>query len=87
MTFYGNCPSRILPIVSLLEFEREILLERQCVGIAKAKAEGKYKGRAPKARDKELDLQLKTAEGMKPRAIAEALGISVPSVYKYRKVA
>jgi DNA invertase Pin-like site-specific DNA recombinase len=70
-----------------LEFEREILLERQCVGIAKAKAEGKYKGRAPKARDKELDLQLKTAEGMKPRAIAEALGISVPSVYKYRKVA
>jgi DNA-binding CsgD family transcriptional regulator len=31
-----------------------------------------------------LDIQLMTAEGMKPKAIAEALSISVPSVYKYR---
>ena len=69
---------------SIAEFEREILLERQRIGIAKAKAEGKYKGRMPKARDKKLDIQRMTAEGMKPKAIAEALGISVPSVYKYR---
>lgn len=41
--------------------------------------------RKPKARDKELDIQRMTAEGMKPKAIAEALGISVPSVYKYRR--
>ena len=26
-----------------------------------------------------------TAEGMKPKAISEALGISIPSVYRYRK--
>ena len=32
------------------EFEREIMLERQREGIAKAKAEGKYKGRKPTAR-------------------------------------
>ena len=61
--------------------------QRQRIGIAKAEAEGKYKGRKPKARDKELDIQRMTAEGMKPKAIAEALGISVPSVYKYRKAA
>lgn len=31
---------------SVAQFEREIMLERQCEGIAKAKAAGKYKGRA-----------------------------------------
>lgn len=33
---------------SVAQFEREIMLERQREGIAKAKAAGKYKGRAPK---------------------------------------
>src|SRR3546814_11163110 len=37
---------------SIAEFERELMLERQREGIAKAKAEGKYKGRAPTARAK-----------------------------------
>src|SRR5271166_3416703 len=32
---------------AIAQFEREIMLERQREGIAKAKAEGKYKGRAP----------------------------------------
>jgi DNA invertase Pin-like site-specific DNA recombinase len=35
-----------------LTFEREVMLERQREGIAKAKAEGKFKGRAPTARRK-----------------------------------
>ena len=30
-------------------FEREMMLERQREGIAKAKAEGKYKGRKPRS--------------------------------------
>ncbi len=30
---------------SIAQFERELMLERQREGIAKAKAEGKYKGR------------------------------------------
>ena len=47
-------------------------------------AEGKYKGRKPKARDKKLDIQRMSAEGMKPRAISEVPGISVPSVYKFK---
>ena len=34
------------------QFEREMMLERQREGIARAKAEGKYKGRAPTARRK-----------------------------------
>jgi len=34
------------------QFEREIMLERQREGIAKAKADKKYKGRTPTARAK-----------------------------------
>ena len=32
---------------AIAQFERELIRERMLVGIAKAKAEGKYKGRAP----------------------------------------
>jgi DNA invertase Pin-like site-specific DNA recombinase len=35
---------------SIAQFERDLMLERQREGIAKAKAEGKYKGRKPTAR-------------------------------------
>ena len=37
------------------QFEREIMLERQREGIARAKAVGKYKGRKPTARQKSTD--------------------------------
>jgi DNA invertase Pin-like site-specific DNA recombinase len=37
---------------AIAQFERELMLERQREGVAKAKAEGKYKGRAPTARAK-----------------------------------
>ena len=40
----------------IAEFEREMLLEREREGIAKAKAEGRYKGRAPTARRKSADV-------------------------------
>ena len=39
-------------LASVAQFEREVMLERQREGIAKAKAEGKFKGRAPTARAK-----------------------------------
>jgi DNA invertase Pin-like site-specific DNA recombinase len=35
---------------AIAQFERELIRERMLVGVAKAKAEGKYKGRKPKAR-------------------------------------
>ena len=34
-------------IGSVAQFERELMLERQRIGIQKAKEEGKYKGRPP----------------------------------------
>lgn len=64
------------------EFEREIMLERQREGIAKAKAEGKYKGRAPTARAKAEDVRKLHGEGVGPTEISRRLGIGRASVYR-----
>jgi DNA invertase Pin-like site-specific DNA recombinase len=64
------------------QFEREIMLERQREGVARAKAEGKYKGRAPTARAKATDIRRLAAEGLTRDAIAQQLGIGVASVYR-----
>lgn len=63
------------------EFEREIMLERQREGIAKAKAAGKYKGRAPTAQRRKNEVEALVAEGIGPTEIAKRLGISRASVY------
>lgn len=71
---------------SIAQFEREIMLERQREGIAKAKSEGKYKGRAPTARAKaEQVLELAKQPGMTKEGIASALNIGVASVYRVLK--
>lgn len=67
---------------SVAEFEREIILERQREGIAKAKAEGKYKGRAPTARARADDVLSLKAAGVGPAEIARQLGLSRASVYR-----
>lgn len=64
------------------EFEREIMLERQREGIAKAKADGKYKGRKPTAMAKADEVKLLKAEGMGASEIAKRLGIGRASVYR-----
>jgi DNA invertase Pin-like site-specific DNA recombinase len=69
-------------IGSVAQFEREVMLERQREGIAKAKAEGKYKGRAPTARAKSADIHRLAAEGVTREAIATKLKIGVASVYR-----
>ena len=64
------------------QFEREIMLERQREGIAKAKGEGRYKGRKPTARAKAGDVLRLAAAGKTREAIAAELGIGVASVYR-----
>lgn len=66
----------------IAEFEREIMLERQREGIAKAKADGKYKGRKATARAKEEDVLRLKAEGVGATEIAKRLGIGRASVYR-----
>ena len=69
------------------EFERSMMLERQREGIAKATADGVYKGRKPTARAKAAEVAEMKAAGKSVRAIAEALGISVGSVHGILKAA
>jgi DNA invertase Pin-like site-specific DNA recombinase len=63
-------------------FERELMLERQREGIAKAKAEGKYKGRKPTARARAAEVNALKADGVRPVEIARRLGIGRASVYR-----
>ena len=67
---------------SIAEFEREIMLERQKEGIAKAQSEGKYRGRAPTARAKADQVFVLERAGKTREAIAKEVGISLVSVYR-----
>ena len=67
---------------SVAQFEREVMLERQREGIAKAKAEGKFKGRAPTARNKADEVRAMAQAGMTRQVIAGKLGMSERSVYR-----
>jgi len=77
---------QITLIGGIAQWERECMLERQKVGIAKAKQEGKYKGRVPTAKRLEKDIQSLHLQGIKPSQIAKELNIGVASVYRYRNV-
>ncbi len=64
------------------QFEREMMLERQREGIAKAKAAGKYKGRKPTALAKATEVKALRDEGVGGTEIARRLGIGRASVYR-----
>ena len=67
---------------SIAQFERELMLERQREGIAKAKADGKYTGRKPTARAKAGEVKALKAQGIGPSEIARRLGIGRTSVHQ-----
>ena len=60
-------------IGSIAEFERSIMLSRQLEGIAKAKAEGKYRGGVPTARAKAEQVFALVDAGKTREAAAEEL--------------
>ncbi len=67
---------------AIAEFERGLLLERQREGVAKAKLDGKYKGRKPTARAKAAEVIKLESEGVQRTEIARRTGIGVASVYR-----
>lgn len=69
---------------SFAEFERELMLERQREGIAKAKEEGKYKGRTKSVDDDAIREAMKK-EGASYRKVAKELGISLSTVQRAMK--
>ena len=70
---------------SVAQFERELMLERQAEGIAKAKAAGKYTGRKPTARAKADRVHELDQQGLTRKAIADQLEIGIASVYRILK--
>ncbi len=67
---------------AMAQWERELMIERQKIGIQKAKEAGKYKGRAPTARMKKDEVAKLRDEGVNPTEISRRLGISRSSVYR-----
>jgi DNA invertase Pin-like site-specific DNA recombinase len=90
-TATGRMMLQVLGAVAV--HERASMLERQREGIAKAKAEGKYKGRARTAMAKAGEVEKLLAVGLNPTEVAGKLGIGRSSVYpamrerKIRRVA
>ncbi|MCP2680414.1 recombinase family protein [Maricaulaceae bacterium NA33B04] len=73
----------VLGIVgSVAQFERELMLERQRVGIKRAKEAGKYKGRKPTAQAKADEVKALVAQGVPKAEVARRLGIGRASVYR-----
>src|ERR1700722_8083328 len=64
------------------QFEREMMLERQREGIAKAQADGRYKGRPKSASLLASEARPMVADGRTLTEAAKALGIARASVYR-----
>jgi hypothetical protein len=69
-------------LAGVATWEREIMLERRREGIAKAKAEGRYKGRAPTVATQAKQIRSMRAAGVGPADIARQLGVARSSVYR-----
>src|SRR4051794_1427131 len=74
-------------LAGVATWEREIMLERQREGIAKAKGEGKYKGRKPTVAVQADQIRTLRAAGEKPAHIARRLGVARSSIYRMLNVA
>jgi DNA invertase Pin-like site-specific DNA recombinase len=79
-----NPTSRLMLTIlaGVAEWERQIMLERQREGIAKARRDGKYKGRKPTAQAKADEVRRMASEGHTREAIAKQAKIGVASVYR-----
>jgi DNA invertase Pin-like site-specific DNA recombinase len=69
----------------IAEFERGIMLERQREGIAKAKAEGKFKGRKPIAKEIFDEILRLANTRMTRKQVADKMGVGEAMVYRVLK--
>lgn len=89
LIFNGNASDAINILLfnilgSFAQFERELMLERQREGIAKAKEDGKYKGRKKTVDDDTIRLAMKQDKASF-RKVAKELGISLSTVQRAMK--
>lgn len=72
-------------LAAIAEFERDLMLERQREGIARAKNEGKYTGRKPSVGLKTEEVKTLLNQGMNKTEIARQLNMSRMTVYRILK--
>ena len=72
-------------MVSVAQFEREMMKERQAEGIKRAQAEGKYKGRVATAMKQADKVKALVDAGVSRVQVQEQLGISKSSYYRCLK--
>lgn len=82
---YGELILHVLGAIA--QFEREIMLARQREGIAKARADGKFKGRVPTVRRQAAEIRRLKAEGLSNGEIARRLGVHTSNVGRVLKAA
>ena len=69
-------------LAGVATWEREIMLERQREGIAKAKADKRYRGRTPTVARQAVEIRAAIASGERPAHVAKRLGVARSSVYR-----
>lgn len=82
-TAHGDVIRMLLGAIA--DFERQVVRERQAIGIARAKQAGRYKGRKPTAMAKTDEVLALNTQGLTRQKIADQLGIGVASVYRILK--
>lgn len=71
-------------MASFAQMERELMAERTKAGIAAAKAKGRAGGRKRKMTQSKIESAKQLlASGTLPRDVAQNLGISVPTLYRW----
>ncbi|KIE42205.1 recombinase family protein [Geobacter anodireducens] len=71
-------------MASLSQMERELTVERTRAGLIAARQQGRVGGRKRKMTDSKLESAKKLlANGVPPREVAENLGISIPTLYRW----
>jgi DNA invertase Pin-like site-specific DNA recombinase len=71
-------------MASLAQMERELLVERTKAGLETARQRGRLVGRKRRMTPSKIDSAKKLLEsGMSPRDVAQNLGVSVPTLYRW----
>ncbi len=71
-------------MASLAQMERELLIERTKAGLAAAKKRGRVGGRKRLMTPSKVEAAKKLlAEGMPPKEVANNLGVSIPTLYRW----
>lgn len=71
-------------MASLAQMERELVAERTRAGLAAAKAQGRIGGRKRKMTKSKIESARKLLKsGMPPKDVAQNLGISIPTLYRW----